>query len=158
MSDQKKTFVGAHGYKFSTYIDGDDLCADDVMATAFGYIGDGQDNGLTASGLDLHKHLDFLGCALPMPSCRFCKGAPFPPHNGKSGSMAWLTTYVVVKSRKTGKIVTLKLCDYGPGNGHPNPAAIDLTGAAALIIDTIKPSHFEEQVDIRILGAAKWMS
>ena len=156
MSDPKKIFVGAHGYKFSTYIDGDDLCADDVMATAFGYIGDGQDNGLTASGLDLHKHLDFLGCALPLPNCRFCKGAPFPPHN--SDSMPWLKTDVVVKRRDTGKIVTVALCDYGPGNGHPNPAAIDLTGAAAMILSTGKPSHFEQRVDIRILGAAKWMS
>ncbi len=151
-----KTFVGTHGYKFSTYVSGDDLRADDVMATAFGYIGDGQDGGMTASGLDLHQHLGFLGCALPLPNCRFCRGAPYPPHD--HDRMPWLTTKVEVKSKKTGQTIMVSLCDYGPGNGHPNPAAIDLTGAAAVALGTLHPAHFAERVDIRVVGAARWMA
>lgn len=73
-------------------------------ATAFGGCCDHGDDGDTASGVSTRDNPDIVGCALPMPSARACRGTPIP-------QMPWGTIVRVTVGKNT---VDVPLIDVGP--------------------------------------------
>ena len=124
------------------YADGADLCCLGI-ATWFGGASDPDDNGETASGLSTSANPDFLGCALPIPTCDATKGSPLPV-------LPYLRTWVKVIGTQT---IYVPLIDVGPALSVDH--CIDLTRRAFVMAG----GNLDEgvlNVSYRIFGAGQF--
>jgi hypothetical protein len=172
---KSKLLIGDGTWPFQAYIDGDDICVDDIVITCFGGWGDGesdpQDDGRTASGMNTRTQ-SVVGVSIAMDGRMFrsltpavhaaLDGAPIPRLMNSVGLTAWHTPVKVTIDNQT---FTPRdgIVDLGPGkqaskNGAPH--ALDLTVLAARVFDTKTPiaklaSQFERKGSFRIIGGAK---
>lgn len=161
-----KIIIG-EGWAFNVSVDGQDLLMRNVGATAFGGDSDPLDNGETASGYRTRGHPDLMAVSLPMAyagSQRALRealgGSPIPrmPFGLKAnGEKNPGGTFVIVTDRATGAISEpLPVIDIGPARWTKD--ALDMTVAAAKKINPrATANNFSARVDVRILGAAKYV-
>lgn len=146
-------------WKVETY--GDDIVLKDVWATAFG-TDDPEDSGKTASGLDLNKHPNFRGVALPMrvasiKSLRYSP-LPFMPYGVSStGRYKPEGTFVIIEDEKSKSITNAApLVDIGPSLW--TGVGVDLSVALARNLDsTATAINFKRRVTVKILNGAKYL-
>lgn len=140
-------------------IDGDDLVLREMRATYWGDPSDvasGQDNGITASGVNTADNPNLMACSLPMDFGP-CKGSAIP-------KLPWALTpdlkavpdgtMVRVYNPLALKQVLLPLIELGPSPPPHANALLDLTRAAFLFLggDIADGSM---TVDYRVLGAVQ---
>lgn len=140
---------------------GDDIVLKNVWATAFG-TDDPEDNGMTASGLNLNKHPNFRGVALPMRvgSIRSLRHSPLPflPYGvSPTGRYKPEGTFVIIEDEKSKTITNAApLIDIGPSLW--TGVAVDLTVALARNLDsTATATNFKRRVTVKILDGAKYL-
>lgn len=146
---------GDGSWPWHAWIDGADIVVVNARATAFGGANDPQDNGETASGLNTKFNPQFVGCALPMAYAGHhpeliaaLGGSPIP-------RIPWRSP-VVISCAASGKQITAKVIDLGPGKRTGN--AIDLTVAAArFFTPAATSSNFSLAVHYRLPGAAQYI-
>ena len=142
-------------FNFKPEIIGDDIVLRDVYATYWGDQSDyesGQDDGVTASGVNTKDHPDLQACSLPV--VKFSQGKPWPPTCNSPIAFAkhipWGTK---VKIEWGIKSLVVPLIENGPAERTGN--TVDLTVACfkffgvPLQIGRIK-------VTATILGGAKY--
>lgn len=142
-------------WPWHAYQDAADIVVVNARATAFGGANDPQDNGETASGLSTKFNPEFVGCALPMaytgrtPSLvAALGGSPIP-------RIPWRSP-VIITEIATGKQITARVIDLGPGKRTGN--AIDLTVAAARqFVSNASSRNFSLACHYRIPGGAQYL-
>lgn len=142
------------------HVDLDDILVIDVWATAFG-VGDREDDGFTASGLDLNKHPEFKGVALPMRGygVRSLRNSPIPrmPFGINNHGASKPGAKVIIEDRLTGRASpVVPVIELGPSlyTGH----AIDLSVGLAQVFDrTATANDFKRKVNYRIIDGVKYL-
>lgn len=161
-----KIIQGQGPFHWNAQVDGNDVLLLNVWATAFGGSIDAGDNGITACGLNTKTHPFFMGVSLPMDGygVRSLRGSPVPkmpfgvrftghdPVDKPEGA------HVIVQDIATGKnSPLLPVVELGPSGYTGN--AIDLLVPVAKLFDPNATSNnFKKRVNVRILGAAKYLS
>ena len=137
-----RALTGDGTWGFTAIVDGDDIIVRNAVATWFGGVGDPEDNGETASGVNTKKRPNILGCALPM-NFGPCAGSPIP-------KVPW-GTQVEITHLATEKTITVPVIDLGParGTGH----AIDLSVAAFQQFAPLRIGRVV--VNYRVIGVAR---
>ena len=139
-------------YPAAAYARGEDIFVPVCVATAFGGPMDRGDDGRTASGILTSRPGGVVGCALPMPAARGCRGTPFP-------QMPWKT---LVRVSWGGGTADLELIDEGPTGGLKSQAMIDITleGWEAIMGKKLPPStvnDLQKMVSFWIPGGMRFM-
>lgn len=167
----KTILKGDGSWPFDAYIDGDDICVDNIVITAFGgygngHISDTQDNGDTASGTSTKFHI-VEGVSLAMDGRQY-KGLSKAEHRALDGSpipkLPWHSRVSVTIEGET-YLFKDGIVDLGPGKQASKPGephALDLTVPAAARVSPHLPlnkiaNSFSKRGSFRILGAAKFL-
>jgi hypothetical protein len=135
------------------YIDGEDICVDNVYTTFFGGTAeqDPDDNGETSSGISTRNNPDYLGCAIPKnigPHFKATAGSPLP-------NFPYFTT-VAVTNHSNGQNLEVVDIDLGPNILVYPKHGFDLTRAAFLRLGGSLEQGFMI-TSYRIKGAAKYV-
>ena len=140
-------------YPTAAYAKGDDIFVPLAVATIFGGPLDRGDNGKTASGILTSRPGGVVGCALPMPASRGCRGTPF-------AQFPWGTKVSVEYAGRTGVV---EVVDEGPSGGLKSQAFIDITleGWETILGVKLAPSEvntYSRHVSFTVLGGMRFMA
>lgn len=134
------------------YIDGEDICVDNVYTTYFGGTAeqDPDDNGETSSGISTRNNPDYLGCAIPKNIGRHFSataGSPIP-------NFPYLSKVEVTSH--TGQKLEVVDIDLGPNIEKFPKHGFDLTRAAFVALGGSLAQGFMI-CSYRIKDAAKYV-
>lgn len=168
----KTILKGDGSWPFDAYTDGEDICVDNVVITAFGgygngHISDPQDNGDTASGVST-KDKVIEGVSLAMDGRAF-KHLSSKEHKALDGSpIPRMPFHTKVQVTIGGETFLFKdgVVDLGPGKQASKPGephALDLTVPAAARVSPHIPLNklatmFSKRGSFRILGGVKFLA
>lgn len=147
-----RVWVGDGTWPFVAVEDGQDIIlrprtpACKMHVTWFGGDDDPQDSGETASGVMTKGNPNVMGCALPMPAAKSCRGTPLK-------QLPYLQTLVTLSVGRTH--LTVPLIDIGPARSSGN--TLDLTQRAFKQFAPLRRGKFRAD-EIRIIDALKHFS
>lgn len=162
---------GSGDWGFEVIIDGDDLVMRNVKATSFG-TDDPDDGGIAASNFLTQTygprvpvfslpmaiaHVPYMaGCPIPDVRPGHSWGNPRMLEQGTWSQMNWCK--IRVYSHTTKKECTGPVCELGPAKDTHNPRAVDCSTAAVRALGYEGDvNNFEDTVDVRIFGGAKYV-